>query len=290
VWFDALPNYLTATGFPDKQYRDLWPEQLHVIGKDITRLHCVVWPAMLQAAEIAIPEHVWAHGFMTFGGERFSKSAGVAFSLDQAIDRHGPDALRYFLLREIPFDGDGDFSWERFDERYNSELANAWGNLASRVIAMVEKYREGVVPHGERTSLDNTDLTDLAEYHSALDGSRGYFLQEGVKRALASVTRGNEFVQSSQPWALAKDESKSAALDDVLASVIRGLARQCVLLHPFVPGKTEELWRQLGAPGRVSDQRFDGLAGLDVAGWKVRKGASLFPREQSAAAGTPSKK
>jgi methionyl-tRNA synthetase len=240
---------------------------------------------MLQAAEIAIPEHVWAHGFMTFGGERFSKSAGVAFSLDQAIDRHGPDALRYFLLREIPFDGDGDFSWERFDERYNAELANAWGNLASRVIAMVEKYREGVVPHGERTSLDHADLADLAEYHAALDGSRGYFLQEGVKRVLASVTRGNEFVQSSQPWALAKDPAKAQQLDDVLASVIRGLARQCVLLHPFVPGKTEELWRQLGAPGRVSDQRFDGLAGLDVTGWKVRKGASLFPREQT---GVPS--
>ena len=283
VWFDALPNYLTATGFPDKGYTELWPAQLHVIGKDITRLHCVVWPAMLQAAEIAIPEHVWAHGFMTFGGERFSKSAGVAFSLEEAIDRHGPDALRYFLLREIPFDGDGDFSWERFDERYTAELANAWGNLASRVIAMVEKYRDSLVPSGERTSLDRADVTDLVEYHAAMDGSRGYLLQEGVKRALASVTRGNEFVQSSQPWALAKEESRRAELDDVLASVMRSLARQCVLLYPFVPVKTEELWRQLGAPGRVSDQRFDGLAGLDAAGWRVHKGPPLFPRD---AAGT----
>jgi len=283
VWFDALPNYLTATGFPDKGYTELWPAQLHVIGKDITRLHCVVWPAMLQAAEIAIPEHVWAHGFMTFGGERFSKSAGVAFSLEEAIDRHGPDALRYFLLREIPFDGDGDFSWERFDERYTAELANAWGNLASRVIAMVEKYRDSVVLSGERTSLDRADVTDLVEYHAAMDGSRGYLLQEGVKRALASVTRGNEFVQSSQPWALAKEESRRAELDDVLASVMRSLARQCVLLYPFVPLKTEELWRQLGAPGRVSDQRFDALAGLDAAGWRVHKGPPLFPRD---AAGT----
>ena len=216
VWFDALPNYLTATGFPDKGYTELWPAQLHVIGKDITRLHCVVWPAMLQAAEIAIPEHVWAHGFMTFGGERFSKSAGVAFSLEEAIDRHGPDALRYFLLREIPFDGDGDFSWERFDERYTAELANAWGNLASRVIAMVEKYRDSVVPSGERTSLDRADVTALVEYHAAMDGSRGYLLQEGVKRALASVTRGNEFVQSSQPWALAKEESRRAELDNAV--------------------------------------------------------------------------
>jgi len=202
----------------------------------------------------------------------------VSFSLEQAIDRHGPDALRYFLLREIPFDGDGDFSWERFDERYTAELANAWGNLGSRVIAMVEKYREGVVPHGERTALDTADLADLDEYHAAMDGSRGYLLQEGAKRVLASVTRGNEFVQSSQPWALAKDEAKHAQLDDVLAAVIRGLARQCVLLFPFMPSKTEELWRQLGGPGPLSDQRFDHLAGLDAAGWKVRKGPPLFPK------------
>jgi len=122
-----------------------------------------------------------------------------------------------------------------------------------------------------------------------MDGSRGYLLHEGAKRALASVTRGNEFIQSSQPWALAKDQSRSAELDNVLASVIRGLARQCVLLHPFVPGKAEELWRQLGAPGRVSDQRFDGFAGLDAAGWKVRKGAPLFPREQADAPATVKK-
>jgi methionyl-tRNA synthetase len=143
---------------------------------------------------------------------------------------------------------------------------------------MVEKYRDGVVPSGERTSLDRADIADVVGYHAAMDGSRGYLLQEGAKRALASVTRGNEFVQSSQPWALAKDESKSAELDNVLASISRALARQCVLLHPFAPGKTEDLWRQLGAPGRVSDQRFDGFAGLDAAGWKVRKGTPLFPR------------
>jgi len=282
VWFDALPNYLTATGFPEKGYKERWPAQLHVIGKDITRLHAVVWPAMLQAAEIAIPEQVWAHGFMTFGGERFSKSAGVKFSLGEAIDRHGPDALRYFLLREIPFDGDGDFSWERFDERYNAELANAWGNLASRVIAMIEKYCDGVVPTAERggVEIDRADIAALPDYHAAMDSSRGYLLHDGAKRAMESVARGNEFVQSSQPWALAKDPAKRGELDRVLAALARTLARQCVLLHPFAPGKTEELWRELGAPGRVSDQRFDGLAGLDGAGWKVRKGAPLFPREE----------
>ena len=279
VWFDALPNYLTATGYPEKGYTERWPAQLHVVGKDITRLHCVVWPAMLQAAEIAIPEQVWAHGFMTFGGERFSKSAGVTFALGDAVGRHGPDALRYFLLREIPFDGDGDFSWKRFDERYTAELANAWGNLASRVIAMIEKYCAGVVPVADRADLDGADVAALGEYHAAMDGSRGYLLHEGAKQAMASVVRGNEFVQSSQPWALAKNEDQRPELERTLAALARTLARQCVLLFPFVPNKSEELWRQLGAPGRLSDQRFEALAGLDAAGWRVRKGAPLFPKK-----------
>ncbi len=150
VWFDALPNYLTATGYPAAGFEARWPAQLHVIGKDITRHHCVVWPAMLEAAGLPLPERVWAHGFIGLGGERFSKSAGVKLDLGTAIDRYGPDAFRYFLLREIPFDGDGDFSMERFDERYVADLADAFGNLASRVLAMLERYRGGAVPARER--------------------------------------------------------------------------------------------------------------------------------------------
>jgi hypothetical protein len=130
VWFDALPNYLTATGFPDGAWSSRWPAQLHVIGKDITRFHSVLWPAMLQAANLPLPERVWAHGFVLLGGERFSKSAGVRLDLNEAIDRYGADAFRYFLLREVPFDADGSFSWERFEDRYNSDLANAWNDFA----------------------------------------------------------------------------------------------------------------------------------------------------------------
>jgi len=152
VWFDALPNYLTATGYPDKSWRDRWPADLHVIGKDITRLHAIVWPAMLQAAEMPLPRRVWAHGFVNFAGERFSKSAGAKLDVGEAAARYGPDAFRYFLMREVPFDADGNFSWERFDERYNADLANALGNLASRSIAMVERYRGAVVPAGPRTA------------------------------------------------------------------------------------------------------------------------------------------
>ena len=160
---------------------------------------------MLEAAELPLPERVWGHGFVLLGGERFSKSAGVRLDLDEAIDRYGADAFRYFLLREVPFDGDGSFSWERFEERYNADLANAWGNLASRVIAMVEKYCDGVVPAGARDESDRADAADLADYHAAMDGTRGFLLHEALKSVWQGVARGNEYVDRRAPWKLAKD-------------------------------------------------------------------------------------
>jgi len=286
VWFDALPNYLTATGFPEGNWSACWPAQLHIVGKDITRFHTIIWPAMLKAAELPLPERVWGHGFVLLGGERFSKSAGVRLDLDEAIGRFGADAFRYFLLREIPFDADGSFSWERFEERYNSDLANAWGNLASRVIAMVEKYRDGVVPAGVPDEADRNDAADIAAYHAAMDGTRGFLLHEALQRAMACVARGNEYAQASQPWALAKgaDEASRMKLDAVLSSLVRQLARQAILLAPFMPAKAQALWQQLGAPGKVADQRFADLQSLDATGWTVSKGESLFPRERPAAA------
>ncbi|MES2177907.1 MAG: class I tRNA ligase family protein [Gemmatimonadota bacterium] len=281
VWFDALPNYLTATGFPEQSGPVQWPAQLHVVGKDITRFHSIIWPAMLCAAELPLPARVWAHGFVLFGGERFSKSSGARLDVEEAVSRYGSDAFRYFLLREIPFDGDGSFTWERFDDRYNSDLANAWGNLASRVMAMVEKYRGGVVPEGSPDDNDRADFEDIAGYHAAMDGSRGYLLHVALERAMACVARGNETVQMSQPWALAKgtDDASVAALDAVLSLLVRQLARQAVLLSPFMPSKAQTVWEQLGGPGQVHHQRFEGLERLSAAGWRVKKGASLFPKE-----------
>lgn len=282
VWFDALPNYLTATGFPDGPWESRWPADLHVVGKDITRFHAIIWPAMLHAAELPLPKRVWGHGFVLFGGERLSKSAGVRLDLDEAIDKYGADAFRYFLLREVPFDADGTFSWERFEDRYNSDLANAWGNLASRVIAMVEKYRGGIVPPGAPDDADRADAADIAAYHAVMDGTRGFLMHEALQRAMGCVARGNEYVQATQPWALAKrtDDDAPHLLDAVLASLIRQLARQAVLLAPFMPEKAQALWEQLGAPGAVLDQRFPDLATLDPTGWHVVKGQSLFPREE----------
>jgi methionyl-tRNA synthetase len=281
VWFDALPNYLTGTGYPGDGWEDRWPAQLHVVGKDINKLHTIVWPAMLEAAKLPLPGRVWVHGFVNLGGERFSKSAGVRLELDEAIQRFGVDAFRYFLMREVPFDADGNFSWERFEERYNSDLANAWGNLASRTIAMVEKYAGSVVPAGPATTLDQTDREDLAAYHAAMDGGQGYLLHEGLRAVWASIGRGNEFVDRQAPWKLAKDPAAADVLNATLAALCRHLARQCVVLYPFMPGKARELWAALGGPGELSEQRFKDLFELDVTGWRVSRGAPLFPKESA---------
>jgi methionyl-tRNA synthetase len=165
---------------------------------------------------------------------------------------------------------------------YNSELANTWGNLASRVIAMVEKYFAGAVPRAAATDLDRGDESDIREYHNAMDGSRGFLLHEGIRSALATVVRGNEYVQTTQPWALAKSPDTRAVLEAALGSLVRSLARQCVLLFPFMPVKAAALWAQLGAPGRIEDQRFDTLMQLDATGWNVRKGDALFPKAATA--------
>ncbi len=284
VWFDALPNYLTATGFPAKGYKDRWPAHLHIIGKDITRFHSIIWPAMLQAAEVSLPDRVWAHGFVLLGGERFSKSAGVKLDLKEAIDRFGPDAFRYYLLREVPFDTDGSFSWERFEQVYTSELANTWGNLASRTTAMIEKYCESVVPAALNTEVDKADAVALESYHGAMDGTKGFLLHEGLHWAMESATRGNEYIQMMQPWALAKSAETRTALETTLGTLARSLARQAVMFAPFIPAKAQEMWESLGAPGRIEDQRFDALMSLDATGWRVRKGDPLFPKPPRATA------
>ncbi len=275
VWFDALPNYWTATLFPGT--RAEWPASLHVIGKDITRFHCVIWPAMLAAAKLPLPRSVWAHGFVYLGGERFSKSAGVKLDLDEAIDRYGPDAFRYVLLREVPWDGDGNFSWERFEERYTSDLADGLGNLASRSLAMVARYREGVVPSAaDPEPLDTFGIDVMRSYAEAMDRLD---LRGAAEVAWTLVSRANQYIVENAPWSLAKT-GDDARLDQVLAALVRALARLAVMAWPFIPGKAEELWVLIGAPGSLQAVAWESALAPATAGWNVRKPEGLFPRPQ----------
>ena len=268
VWFDALINYLSATGYPDAGYDRLWPADLHVVGKGITRFHCVIWPAMLLSAGVALPREVWAHGYVQWEGAKMSKSAGTAVTLDEAIDRHGADALRYFLLREVGFEADGNFTWERFDERYTADLADGLGNLASRSLAMLARYREWSrppEPAPETTPLDRSGREAVAAYAgrwTPLD------LRGGAEAAWDVVSTANLYIQQMAPWALAK-AGREAELDLVLRALARALYRLAVLTAPFIPGKARALWQSLGLP------EAEAAACVGCAGSAARSAASL---------------
>ena len=275
VWFDALITYLSATGFPEPGYERLWPADLHVIGKGITRFHCIIWPAMLLSAGLPLPRKVWAHGYVQWSGAKVSKSAGTVVSLDEAIDRHGPDALRYFLLREVGFEADGNFTWERFDERYTADLADGLGNLASRSLAMVDRYRGGAVPDaGLDTRLEEAAKACVRRYAEAMDRLD---LRAGAEAAWELVSQANLYIQQTAPWTLAK-EGKDRDLDEVLGSLGRCLYRLTVLVSPFVPGKAQALWRALGQVGESAAAQWDSLDRPPVAGTATRKPEVLFPK------------
>jgi len=278
VWFDALINYLSATGYPEPGYERLWPADLHVVGKGITRFHCVIWPAMLLSAGIALPREVWAHGYVQWEGTKMSKSAGTAVSLGEAIDRHGPDALRYFLLREVGFEADGNFTWDRFDERYTADLADGFGNLASRALAMLAKYRDGVVPADTTaTSLDRDGTATVAAYGRAMDA---FDLRGGAEAAWDLVAKANLYIQQVAPWALAK-AGKEVELDAALGTLARVLHRLAVLSSPFIPGKAQVLWQSLGFPAEELGRAWGGLARPPVAGRATNKPEVLFPKPTS---------
>ena len=276
VWFDALINYLSATGFPEPGYEKLWPADLHVVGKGITRFHCVIWPAMLLAAGLELPKRVWAHGYVQWEGTKMSKTAGTAVSLDTAIERHGADALRYFLLREVGFENDGNFTWERFDARYSSDLADTFGNLVSRALSMVQRYRDGIVPADAGDSpLERDTQEALRAYGAAMDALD---LQQGATVIIELASRANRYVEETAPWKLAK-EKKDKELDAVLANLVRVVARLAVMATPFMPAKAAEVWSLLGAPHPPGIRE---LAGLSVAGQRVSKPPPLFPKPVAA--------
>jgi len=287
VWFDALPSYLTATGFPDAHDGVAWPAQVHVVGKDITRFHCVLWPAVLLAAGLPLPERVWAHGFVTANGVRLSKSGGAWIDLDEAIERHGVDALRYFLLREIPFDGDGDFSWQRFESRYTADLANTLGNLTSRVTALVTRYApDGCVPSESQSDRVGPvgDAIHAAEIRVALALERyvaafeRFAPHDALTAVFDALVAGNELISRTAPWMLATDPTRRDDFDRTIRASVTLLAQAAVLLWPVIPVTAERLWCSLGGPGYLEAQRLVDVARLDPAGWRVTRIPPLFPR------------
>jgi methionyl-tRNA synthetase len=275
VWFDALINYLSATGYPAAGYERLWPAEVHVIGKGITRFHCVIWPAMLLSAGLALPRMVWAHGYVQWEGAKMSKTSGTAVDLETAIARHGADALRYFLLREVGFTSDGNFTWERFDERYTADLADGLGNLASRSLAMLAKYREGVVPDdGTLTKLDTAATSAIEGYTRAMDQ---FELRGGAESIGTLVSAANHFIVETAPWTLAK-QGRDAELTQALASLARCLYRLTVLAAPFLPEKAQVLWNSLGRRKTPLENTWETLDRPPIAGDRTGLAAVLFPK------------
>ena len=248
VWFDALINYASAVGLGgDRQlFEKWWPADLHVIGKDITRFHAVIWPAMLMAAKLPLPRHVFGHGFMTLNGQRMSKTLGTIVDPIEAADRLGVDPLRLYLVKEIAFGGDGDFSWERCEERYNVDLANNLGNLVSRVTAMAHRYRQGRVAPGASGNDQLARLGEqvVADYHSAMDR---FALHEGAAAVYRLIDGTNAFIAATAPWALAKDPASADRLSQVLYDAAEAIRLAAVLLAPIMPASSREILRRVGA-------------------------------------------
>ncbi len=278
VWFDALLNYYSALSYA-RDGEDLterfWPAQFHVIGKDILKFHTVFWPAMLMAAGLALPGHVFVHGFLLIGKDKMGKSAGNAIDPFQIMDEYGTDALRFYLMREVSFGHDGAVSQEGFRARYESELANDFGNLASRTIAMVHRYREGVVPGAQPDADLVAEIDPLAgEVCELLDRAD---LSAAGDAIWQRVRRLNRYVEEQAPWTLAKDPERAGELDRVLASLVEGLRVVAVVLHPWVPESVDKLLAALGAP----DVALDGARMRAGRLGTISALAQLFPKPQA---------
>jgi methionyl-tRNA synthetase len=294
VWFDALLNYYSALSYAPAppglaagdgelgQAGDLthtfWPASYHVIAKDILRFHTVYWPALLMAAELELPEHVFVHGYLLLDGEKMSKSLGNVLDPFAVIERFGADALRFYLLREVPFGQDGSVSTASFEQRYESELANDLGNLASRTIAMIGRYRGGVLAPGQVDPALERDFAGLGERVAAqIDRAE---LTLALEEIWQRVRRLNRYVEEQAPWQLAKDEARAGELDLVLRTLAEGLRSVTVMLHPYLPASAERLLAALGAPELSLDGAAYGAGAIE----RVGAIEPLFPKEQQARA------
>jgi len=284
VWYDALINYAAAVGYahdPDL-FAAWWPANLHLVGKDITRFHCVVWPAMLMSAGLPVPGQVFGHGWVLTKGRKMSKSLGTVLDPLEAADRFGPDPLRLYLIKEIVFGSDGDFTWDRFEEKYNVDLANNLGNLVSRIAAMSDRYRQGHLrgmPMADRLGGVLDDRT--AQYRSAMDRLA---LDAGARAAFDVVDATNEYIASSEPWVLARSEDGQAQLDQVLWSSAEALRAAAVMLWPVMPGSATEILKRLAVdPAEAARPRLARDLTWRTSGSRsLRKGDALWPRLEAA--------
>lgn len=289
VWFDALLNYATAVGLGDDpatdggmKFASTFPANVHLVGKDILRFHAVIWPAMLLAGGLPLPECVFAHGWLLVGGEKMSKSKLTGITPQSIVDLIGSDAFRYYFMRAIVFGQDGNFSWEDLSARYTSELANGLGNLASRAQAMVGKYFEGKLPTpGKLSPEDQAIANQLASTSIFIDEAiRNFDLQSGILSVKEFIDAVNLYVTEQQPWVIAKDESQKVRLATILYTICESLRAISVLYKPIMPKSMTQLWQEIGAVESELSFDFQGVAtwGQLKPGVTITKGENMFPR------------